>query len=134
MTTMRRGFGSFLTLAAAFTVGTLAFAADPPKEKRPAGAPSNTRGISSVTDGQGNPVDLSYAAVTTNAAGMAVGPDASVVRRGRAWWPYSAALPPYGNHTKRVEEMTEDEIVVTPRRPSACATFRRLTDAHRESS
>jgi len=113
MMTTRRGLTGVLALAAALATGALALASDPQNERKPVGAAAMTKGIAQVTDGEGNPIDLQRSAVATDALGMTPGASASVVRRGRAWWPFAAtALPPYGQSARRVESMSEDDILV----------------------
>jgi hypothetical protein len=109
MTTMRRWLDGILMVSAALTIGALALAADPAAKRGPT---PETKGIVEVTDGQGHPVDLKPSAATPNGPGVDVASEARVVKRGRAWWPFAAALPPYTAVGKRVESLTEDEIVV----------------------
>jgi len=111
MTTMRRWLSGILVVSTVLTMGALVLAADPPAKRTPVGAPQ-TRGIAEVTDGQGNPVELKSFVATPNADGVAPASEVQVVKRGRAWWPYATALPPYTAVGKRVESLTEDEIIV----------------------
>ena len=111
MTTTRRGFGVIAILAAAFAIGAHAFAADPPAQRAAADSPK-PKGITSVTDGDGNPIDLAASAITTTATGVAAAGKGSMIQRGQAWWPYASAMPPYNAIGKRVESMTADEIQV----------------------
>jgi hypothetical protein len=107
---VRRGLTGILTLAGALLMGTLALADEP--ERKAVGATAQTKGIASVTDAQGNPIPLDRFAAQPNALGMTEGSSSAVVRRGKAWWPYAEAMPPYIQARKRVEDMTEDEILV----------------------
>ncbi len=109
MKTMRNASGGTLLLASLLAWGIPALAEDP-ADQRPPGASSNTRGIKSVTDGQGNPVDLGAPAVPKTASALTKRP--ASVQRGQAWWPFATAMPPYTAGGKRVEALTEDEIVV----------------------
>ena len=71
------------------------------------------QGVSSVTDAQGNPIDLRSSAVpeatSRKTTGGTFGP---VMQRGQAWWPYATALVPYSNVNRAVESLTEDEILI----------------------
>ncbi len=111
MTTMHRRLLNIATVSAVFATGTLALAAESPRKRTPVGENAMTKGIDSVTDAQGNSVDLESCAVP-NASILDAPRDARMVVRGQAWWPYSSSLPPYTAVDKRTELLTEDEIQV----------------------
>src|SRR5262245_14405464 len=114
MTTMRRCLESVLIVSVLIAFGSAALADDPPKKRTQAGQASDKdkKGITGVSDGQGNPIDLTPYAATPNAPGVGVEPKVQVIQRGRAWWPYMTPLTATGMLGKRVEAMTENEIFV----------------------
>ena len=111
MSTTKMNLRVIIILMATVMSGALALAADPP-DRKPAGAPPETHGVVSVTDANGNPVDLARSAATPNPVGLDTAKKASVVQRGQAWWPYATPLPPYTAAPTRAEAMAEDEIFV----------------------
>ncbi len=111
---MRRGLSGFALIVLALIATTWALAADePPRPTGPAAPPSASGAVTAVTDAAGNPV--SPAAVAA-APRRGVEPQSergrAEVQRGRSWWPYASALPPYTAVDQRAETMTEDEILV----------------------
>jgi len=115
MTTTRKRIAGVLSLTAAITMGAQAFSAVRSNDRKPAGANPKAEGVASLTDAAGNPIDPQASATATDARAMAQASKASMVHRGQAWWPFAtSALPPYGPPARRVESMSEDEIVVNP--------------------
>jgi hypothetical protein len=125
MTTMRKSTLGILAAATLFVIGSAAWAADP-SDQRPPGAAPGTKGISSVTDGQGHPINLGQSVATPNEPGVAA-PRVQTVRRGRDWWPFTEPMPPYASFVKRVEAMTEDELLVNT---AASINVRDLKSSH----
>jgi hypothetical protein len=111
---MRRGLSGFALIVLAFFATTWVLAADePPRPTGPAEPPSSSGAVTTVTDAAGNRVSPATVAAAPR---HGVEPESErgrvEVQRGRAWWPYASTLPPYTAIDKRVEAMTEDEIVV----------------------
>ena len=111
---MRRGLSGFALIALAFFATTCVLAADaPPRPTGPADPPSSSGAVTAVTDAAGNPVSpASVAAAPRHGVEPESEKGRAEVQRGRAWWPYATALPPYTAVDKRAEAMTEDEILV----------------------
>ncbi len=103
------GLGSFVALATPAQDGSDDSAAQPVAHPAPA-----QNGISSVTDGAGNPVPRdTFAgpppAQSRESLGGAARPE---VQRGQTWWPYRTALPPYTSVNMTAEAMSENQIMV----------------------
>ena len=111
---MRRDLSGFAFIVLALFATTWALAADePPRPAGPADPPSSSGAVTAVTDAAGNPVPREAVAAAPR---HGVEPESekgrAEVQRGKAWWPYAAALPPYTAVDRRAETMTENEILV----------------------
>ena len=70
------------------------------------------KGVSSVTDAAGNPVPVQDYATPSASRNERFVRATQNVERGRAWWPYQTAYPPYNSVDRSAESLTEDEILV----------------------